>query len=117
MNILSLTGEYIIKIKHLRNDIKNKSDEILKAIEKKVMFYFLLCYILLILFWYYIGCFCAIYRNTQIYLIKDTVISFGTSFISPFFINLLPGIFRIPSLRNNKMENMYKFSKIIQALI
>ena len=117
LNILSLTGEYIIKIKHLRNDIKNKSDEILKIIQKKIMLYFLLCYILLLLFWYYIGCFCAIYRNTQIHLIKDTGISFGTSFISPFFLNLLPGIFRIPSLRKNKMENMYKFSKILQVLI
>ena len=117
LNLLSLTGENIIKIKHLKNDLKKKSDEILKAIENKIIFYFILSYILLIFFWYYIGCFCAIYRNTQIHLIKDTILSFGTSFVTPFFINLLPGIFRIPSFKKNKMENMYKFSRILQALI
>ena len=117
LDILSLTGENIIKIKHLKDGVGKKSNKILKIIENKVSFYFILSYILLIFFWYYIGCFCAIYRNTQFHLIKDNIISFGTSFISPFFINLLPGIFRIPSLKNNKMENMYKFSRILQALI
>ena len=109
--------DYCIKIKHLKNDVKKASDEISKTIEKKLIFYFVLTYIILLLFWYYVGCFCAIYKNTQIHLIKDTIISFGTSFISPFLVNLLPGIFRIPSLKKNKKENMFKFSKIIQSLI
>ena len=70
------------------------------------------------MFWYYVGCFCAIYRNTQIHLIKDSVMSFGLSFIYPFFIYLIPGICRIPSLRDkkNKKESIYKLSKILQAL-
>ena len=117
LNMLSLTGENIIKIKHLKNDVKKASDEISKTIEKKLIFYFVLTYIILLFFWYYVGCFCAIYKNTQIHLIKDTIISFGTSFISPFLVNLLPGIFRISSLKKNKKENMFKFSKIIQSLI
>ena len=104
LNMLSLTGENIIKIKHLKNDVKKASDEISKTIEKKLIFYFVLSYIILLLFWYYVGCFCAIYKNTQIHLIKDTIISFGTSFISPFLVNLLPGIFRIPSLKKKKRK-------------
>ena len=52
------------------------------------------------------------------HLIKDSLMSLGLSFIYPFFISLIPGIFRIPSLRAEKKdrETMYKFSKIIQLI-
>ena len=58
----------------------------------------------------------VIYKNTQINLLKETLISFGLSSIYPFGIYLLPGIFRIPALSNkkNKKECLYKFSKILQ---
>ena len=70
----------------------------------------------MIFFWYYISCFCAVYINTQIILIEDTVFSFAITLIYPFLLNLLPGLFRIPSLKNNKKVELYNFSKII-ALI
>ena len=58
----------------------------------------------------------AIYRNTQLHLLKDTLISFTLSFIYPIFIYLLPGLFRIPSLLSEKKDKkcFYKFSKILQ---
>ena len=60
----------------------------------------------------------AIYKNTQVHLLKDTLISFGLSLIYPFGIYLLPGIFRIPALSNrkNKRECLYNFSKLLQML-
>ena len=60
----------------------------------------------------------VIYRNTQFFLLKDTLISLGLSMVSPFIINLLPGLFRIPSLSNPKKrrECTYNFSKILQLL-
>ena len=75
-------------------------------------------FIFLIFFWFYISCFCSVYRNTQLHLIKDTLVSFGLSFIYPIFINLVPGIFRIPSLKApNKDKNcQYLFSKLIQII-
>ena len=62
--------------------------------------------------------FCAIYRNTQYHLIKDTLISFGLSLIYPFFIYLIPGFFRIPSLSKTKTKRkcLYNFSKVIQFI-
>ena len=66
------------------------------------------------MFWYYTTCFCAVYKNTQFHLIKDTLISFGTSMITPFVINLFPGMLRIPALKNKK-RIMYKLSKLIQV--
>ncbi len=72
----------------------------------------------MVFFWYYISCFCAVYNNTQKILIKVTLVSFGLSMAYPFGLNLLPGIFRIPSLRAEKKDKkcLYGFSKIV-ALI
>ena len=69
-------------------------------------------------FWYFISCFCAVYTNTQIILIEDTLITFGLSMVYPFGLNLLPGIFRIPALKDNKKDRklIYKIS-IIVALV
>ena len=59
----------------------------------------------------------VIYKNTQIHLLKDTLISIGVSLVIPFVIYLLPGIFRIPSLyiNNKKGQCLYNFSKVLQA--
>ena len=62
--------------------------------------------------------FCAIYSNTQIHLIKDTLLSFILSLIEPFVNYLIPGLFRIPALSNNSNRYiLYKLSKIVQALL
>ena len=99
-------------------NVELKSNEIINIIRYKILFYYIISHILLLICWYYVGCFCAIYKNTQAHLIKDTIISFGLSFIYPFFIYLFPGIFRISALKNkkDKKENMFRFSKILQAI-
>ena len=75
--------------------------------------------ILILLFcWYYLSCFCCIYKNTQFHLFKDTILGFIMSLFTPFISNLIPGIFRIPALRAPKKNRkiMYIFSKIIQII-
>ena len=100
------------------NNLKNQELIMIKSIRIKYVFFFILSYLFLGLFWYYISCFCAVYRNTQIHLIKDSVISFGLYLIYPFFLCLIPGIFRIPALKpgKNDMKCLYKFSKIAQLI-
>ena len=60
----------------------------------------------------------AIYRNTQIHLLKDTLLSFGLSLLYPFGICLLPGFFRIQALSDPKKKSayLYNFSKVLQML-
>ena len=72
----------------------------------------------MVFFWYFISCFCAVYKNTQMILIKDTLISFALSMLYPFGLNLIPGLFRIPALRAEKKDQkcLYKASQYI-ALI
>ena len=72
----------------------------------------------MLFFWYFISCFCAVYKNTQIILIKDTLVSFALSMVYPFGLNLLPGMFRLPALRskNKNKKCLYKISGLV-ALI
>ena len=72
----------------------------------------------MLFFWYFISCFCAVYENTQKILIKDTLVSFALSMVYPFGLNLLPGFFRIPALRDEKADKkcLYKISTYV-ALI
>ena len=80
--------------------------------------FFIIIFIFSFIFWYYLSCFGAVYKNTQIHLLKDTLLSFGLSLIYPFGLNILPGLFRIPSLRKEtKVHNgLYILSKIIQII-
>ena len=63
--------------------------------------------------------FCAIYKNTQFHLIKNTLISYGLNLLYPFGIYLIPGIFRIPALSNSKINRkcIYGFSVLLQNII
>ena len=92
--------------------------KLLKCLIIKFILFFIITLLFLIIFWYYLSCFCAVYKNTQIHLIKDVLISFGISLMYPFGLNLFPGIFRISSLRDEKKNQkcLYNFSKIIQLI-
>ena len=120
LKILSLSEKNILSIKKEKDITKAKinSKNIRKCIIIKFVIFFLFSDLLLLFFWYFISCFCAVYTNTQIILLKDTLISFCLSMIYPFGINLIPGFFRIPSLRDETQRSkyMYKISGFL-ALI
>ena len=115
LKILALSNDTILEFKEKNN---KKYDNLIFKISIKFLLFFIISFIFLVLFWYYLAMFCAVYKNTQYNLIKDTLIGFGLSLIYPFGIYLLPGMFRIPSLANKekKREILYKISKIFQML-
>ena len=97
------------------NKVKEKAVKMLKI---KFILFFIINLILLVIFWFYLACFCAVYKNTQMHLIKDTFISLGTSMIYPFGIYIIPGTFRrgaLTAIKNDK-ECMFKLSKALQLL-
>ena len=120
IQIIAFSEKYIIQIKNEKHqkDKKKKAFEIKKFLIIKFIIYFIVVFLLLFLFWYYISCFCAVYKNTQIYLIKEVLINFGLTNLYPLFISLFPGIFRIPSLRAKKQDKqcLYQFSKMMQYI-
>ena len=116
--VLALSYSSFIKLKdnNDKNDIKMKSKDIINILKIKFALFFIISLLLLIFFWFYLACFCAVYKNTQIHLIKDTIISFCTSMIYPLFIYLIPGIFRIYALNRKNKEYVYNLSKLLQMI-
>ena len=114
----SLSDKNISEIKmekslDLSYDIRYKAE---KCIKLKYTCFYILSILFLSFFWYYLSSFGAVYQNTQIYLIKNILISFAFSMLYPFVINLLPSILRIYSLNNKDNECIYKLSRIIQLV-
>ncbi len=117
---LALSEDYIIDIKKglkrkKKKNIKEK-EKIKKCLKIKFSLFFILNFLFLSVFWYYISCFGVVYKNTQMHVIKDTLVSLLISLLYPFGECLLPGLFRIPSLRASKQDKecIYKLSIIIQ---
>ena len=117
LNILGLYEKNIIEIKKQKMKRENVRKEMFK-IRLKILSFFIITYVLIFLFWIYLGCFCAVYKNTQIHLLSDVSSSFALSFVTPLIINLLPGIFRLSALNGGKRKriSLFKFSKLVQML-
>ena len=76
---LSLSEKQILTIKSQINykDAKEKSESIKKCLKIKMIIFSLISFLFMLFFWYFISAFCSVYKNTQIILIKDTLISFS----------------------------------------
>ena len=113
-----LSERNIIQIKKedSLDSAKSLVDKVKRTLIIKYIIFFVAGIIFLIFFWYYLSSFGAVFQNSQIYLVKKTLMSFLISLIYPFVINLLPGFLRMPSLKNNSKECLYKTSKIIQII-
>ena len=111
-NLAQLKKEKIIK------NLFDKQTKVQRCLIIKYIFYFALSFIFLIFFWYYLSSFCAVYQNSQVFVIKNTFISFIIGLIYPCFTNLFPGIFRLFSLNSKKGKRVciYKFSQFLQFL-
>jgi len=115
---LSLSQDTMVELKQekKKNNIKEKCTRTLKILKIKIILFYIFAFIILSCFWYYVTCFCGIYVNTQIILIKDSVISLITSLLYPFAMSLIPGLFRIPALKIKKSSGrfLYKFSSFLE---
>jgi len=115
---LSLTDKYFYQIKNLKND-EHRNDIIFRnfrCIKIKLIIFYVFNFILLAFYWYFISAFCAVYQNTQIIFIKDSVSSFFTGLLYPFVLYMIPSLLRIFVLINGKkmrLNFIYKLSDII----
>ena len=118
LSLLALSNDAIIRLKQSKLKINlTKGEENLKnKLNIQFILYFIISFLFLVFFWYYISIFCVIYKNTQVHLLKDIIMSFALSLVIPFIIYLLPGFFRIPALSKakNKRVCLYNFNKLLQ---
>ena len=117
---LSLYEKDMMKLKSLdsKKNLVEEERNILKKLKAKFSIFFFINLSFLIIFGFFFSCFCGVFKNTQIIIIKDSSISFGLAMIYPFFFSLLPGICRIPALRDKQKNRSctYKFSGIIEII-
>ena len=120
LRYLCLTEKDMYQIK-VYSEKKNKEyykEKIIKTftyIKFKFICYFILSFFMISFFWYLISAFCAVYKNTQIILLKDILYSFILNLLYPFGIYLIPAGLRIISLKDKKkrLKILYFFSNII----
>ena len=112
---LSLTDKYFYIIKNLEYNSRYQIFNIIKCIKIKLVFYFIFTFLMFAFYWYAIACFCAVYHNTQMAFIKDSILSFILGLLYPFILYLFPATLRIISLKAGKsnLSCIYSTSNII----
>ena len=110
---LCMTDKHFYQIKEI--NLGNQEQSIIKCIKLKLSFFVLFSIIMFAFYWYTIACFCAVYKNTQIAFIKDSLLSFGVGLLYPFLLYLFPSILRKITLKFNKnnLKCIYVISDII----
>jgi uncharacterized protein YqhQ len=116
VRFLALSEDEIIKLKKEKNfaEMNEKLPKIKKCLTIKFILFFISSIIFLAVFWYYLSCFGAIYKNTQIYLLKETLTNFSLSITYSFIIYFIPCILRFLILK--RPELCYKLSLLTQNL-
>jgi hypothetical protein len=121
LSYFSMTDTHFYEIRQLPAKEKKKGEkimDILSKVKRKLVWFFVITFILFLFFWYFISAFCAVYQNTQIIFLRDSMISFATSMIDPFFIYGLTSLLRCISLTRLCKKNcccrcVFKLSDII----
>jgi hypothetical protein len=118
---LTISEDQILEMKKEKDmeKCKQQANKIKNTLKLKLIIFLIFSSILMLFFWYFISCFCAVYVNTQHILIEDTFISFGTSMLYPFGLKLIPTIFRNPALRAPKRDKkyLYKISLLLNKFL
>ena len=80
---LSLTQDDILGVKEQKTikEMKKELIKSIKCIKKKLIIFFILGIFFLFVFWYYLSAFCAVYKNTQVILLQNSLISYITGMI------------------------------------
>ena len=117
LSYLSMTDKHIYQIKHVKDEKIKKIIifQNLKCIKLKLIGFFVFTFVFFAFYWYLISSFCAVYENTQVIFIKDSISTFFTESVYPFILYLIPSSLRILALKdvNKKRTFIYKLSEII----
>ena len=121
--IKSITACFIYSDKMFlkTNEINDMDEEeqfnntLIKIMSKNMMI-FILNYIFLFIFWLYVGSFCAVYKNSQTFLIINGGVCFIVVLVINFLFYFLPALLRMVSLNGKDKACLYKTSQYIQMI-
>ena len=117
MSFLCLTHDKIKDLKKNENleEINEKISKIYSCLKIKLVIFYVLLFILNCFYIYYTSIFCSVYNNTQLHLIKDSLLSFTISLIVPFLLVFFSTFLRLIALKKN-IKILYNISKIIKLI-
>jgi len=104
---LSLTDKYVYQIKNMKFKTFTNVEKIFKIVKIKLIIFFIVTILLFLFYWYLISAFCAVYVNTQMIFIKDSIFSFITGLLYPFILYLFPSVLRIICLKNKETRQKF----------
>ena len=115
MKHLSLSEKEVLLLKNNKKLSNKKTIQTKKCVRIKFYYFYITTFLLLLFFWFYLSCFCAVYNNSQKYVLTDTSISYGLSLLYPFLFTLLACVLRTISInkRNRFRECIYIISQLI----
>ena len=108
LNYLTMTDIHYYQIKGLKNDNANKSKvlSIINRIKYKIIAFYIFTFLVFLFYWYIVAAFCAVYENTQIIFITDSISSFLLGLVYPFVLYFLPTGLRFLSLKAKEKKNL-----------
>jgi hypothetical protein len=114
IRFVSLNEREISKIVQINNEKQRKelSDKMAKIAKIKLIVLYIISGILLVLFWYYISAFCAVFKNSQGHYFTNVLVSFIICNLWPCVISFIPAFLRKKALDKNS-KTMYTISQII----
>ena len=117
LKFLCLTHNTIKSLRSISDveEAKKKTTWMFRCIKLRLLIYYLLCYVFIIIFGYYIACFCAVFENTQLDLIKSMFTSWALSLFYPFIIYFINSIIRMLAIKL-KSKCLYTINFILQFL-
>ena len=117
--IFIYSDSIILKLKENKSNSLEKEEEMNKAlitITSRSMMLFIINFIFLFIFWIYTGSICAVFKNSQIYLILNGILSFSICILSPLLYNIIPSLLRSIALQGKTNECLYKISQFFQMI-
>ena len=114
---LTMTDTHVYQIKALiqKSESSERIFDILKCIRIKLIIFFISTTLIFLFYWYCVSAFCAVYQETQGYLILNSFLSFLAELIDPFIIYALITLLRVLALKYSAKTGMhwlYKISRI-----
>ena len=118
LNYLTMTDIDYYRIKSINKKNMNKENifAIIRCVKSKIIIFYIFTFIFFLFYWYVISAFCAVYENTQIIFITNSLVSFLMGLIYPFVIYFIPTGLRFLAL-NSKIKKNLKFIYFLSNII
>jgi len=118
LNYLTMTDIDYYRIKGLnKNNMKKETIfSIIRCSKCKIIIFYIFTFILFLFYWYVVSSFCAVYENTQIIFITNSIASFAMGLIYPFILYIIPTGLRLLAL-SSKIKKNLKFIYFLSNII